>query len=174
MRKVLIVVDMLNDFIDKKGALFIGPTGRDIIDEIAGKLEDARANGVEVLYLQDSHKENDKEFERFPKHCVAGTWGSEVIPELAPLDDEEVYLKTRYSGFFKTELDAVFDLEGDVEVDIVGCCTSICVGQTIAEMANRDNVKIKVNRKAVADFNDAAHNYHLDYQFPIIFGVEVL
>ena len=75
-KRALIIVDMLNDFIDQKGALFCGDKSRAIIPFIMEQLEVFRANNDLVIYLQDSHDEIDREFEKFPKHCVSGTWGN--------------------------------------------------------------------------------------------------
>jgi nicotinamidase-related amidase len=170
--KVLIVVDMLNDFIDEKGVLCLGETGFDIIEPIAEKIQEARDNGDVVIYLNDSHDVDDVEFERFPAHAVADTWGAEVIPELTPFESDVVISKQRYSGFFQTSLgDILANIPFD-EVEVTGCCTSICVAGTVEELVNRD-YKVVVDRKAVADFNQDAHAFFLDYQLPNIFGVEV-
>jgi len=69
-KKALIIVDMLNDFVDKKGALYCGDTARSIIPFIQERLTSYRNRKDLVIYLQDSHDEDDKEFEKFPKHSV--------------------------------------------------------------------------------------------------------
>ena len=171
--KALIVVDMLNDFIDEKGALFIGPGGRDIIAPIAEKIRAARENGDIVMYLCDAHDEDDLEFKRFPVHAVAGTWGAQIIPELEPDCDLDVVInKSRYSGFFETDLEFEIGRDDIEAVEVVGCCTSICVAGTVEELVNRD-YPVTIDRTAVADFNQDAHNFFLEYQFPNIFGVTV-
>lgn len=171
--KVLIVVDMLNDFIDDDGVLSLGQTGIDIVNPIAEKLDLARKNKDLVIYLCDNHETDDKEFDRFPAHAVKDTWGSEIITELYPHEDDFVVEKQRYSGFFDTDLEQIMsDFIDPEEVEVVGCCTSICVAGTIEELVNRD-YKVVVDRKAVADFNQEAHEFFLNYQLPNIFGVEV-
>ncbi|MBU0986272.1 MAG: cysteine hydrolase, partial [Proteobacteria bacterium] len=106
-KKALIIVDMLNDFVDEKGVLYCGDTARLIIPFIQERLMAYRNRENLVIYLQDSHDEDDKEFEKFPKHSVLGTWGSEVIPELSPQAGEKVIPKKRYSGFYGTDLENV-------------------------------------------------------------------
>jgi nicotinamidase-related amidase len=170
--KVLLVVDMLNDFIAEDGVLSLKEAGYEIVPYIREKIEEARDNGVQVIYLNDSHDEDDLEFKRFPAHAVTGTKGAEVIDALKPKDGDMVITKQRYSGFFDTKLgDVLADLE-PYEVDVTGCCTSICVAQTAADLANRD-YKVVIDRNCVADFNPDAHKFYLDYQLPNIFGVEV-
>lgn len=159
-KKALIIVDMLNDFIDEKGALYCGQAARDIVPFVHGRLEDHRGAGSLVVYLQDAHAEDDREFEKFPKHCVAGTWGSRIIDVLTPRPGEHVLPKTRYSGFFKTPLERLLADEAPDEVEVVGVCTSICVMDTVGGLANRD-YRTLVPRAGVADFDAEAHRHAL-------------
>ena len=124
-KKALIIVDMLNDFVDEKGALYCGDTARSIIPFIRERLTSYRNRKDLVIYLQDSHDEDDKEFEKFPKHSITGTWGCEVIPELSPQAGEKVIPKKRYSGFFGTDIEHVLHSAGIDNVEVVGVCTSI-------------------------------------------------
>jgi len=101
-KNALIIVDMLNDFIRPEGALYCGPTAEAIVAFIAKRLEHYRQSDQAVIFLQDSHQPNDLEFDKFPRHCVAGTWGARIIDELTPRPDETVIAKNRYSGFFNT------------------------------------------------------------------------
>jgi nicotinamidase-related amidase len=159
-KSVLIVVDMLNDFIDEKGALFSGQEARDIIPFIAQRLQAYREVGSLVVYLQDAHAEDDLEFEKFPPHCVAGTWGSRTIDELAPQPGEIVIHKTRYSGFYGTDLEKVLAAHNPEVVEVVGVCTSICVMDTVGGLANRD-YRTVVPSAGVADFDALAHKQAL-------------
>ena len=170
-KKALIIVDMLNDFLDKKGALYCGDTARLIIPFIQERLTSYRNHKDLVMYLQDSHDENDKEFEKFPKHSVAGTWGCEVIPELSPQDGERLIPKKRYSGFYGTDLEHVLKSAGIDNVEVVGVCTSICVMDTVGGLANRDyNITVPV--KGVADFDPEMHQFSLK-RMEKIYGADV-
>jgi len=44
-KTALIVADMLNDFIDPKGSLYVGASGREIISFVARKIEETRRQG---------------------------------------------------------------------------------------------------------------------------------
>ena len=158
--KALIVVDMLNDFIDEKGALFCGRSARGIVPSIRQKIENYRSRKLTVIFLQDAHDENDAEFEKFPRHCITGTWGSEVIPELAPGPADIVVTKKRYSGFYGTDLDKILADCKVNEVEVVGVCTSICVMDTVGGLANRD-YSISVAADGVADFDQEFHEFAL-------------
>ena len=158
--KALIIVDMLNDFIDEKGALYCGKTSRDILPFIRERLALYRKNEDLIVFLQDSHKEDDREFEKFPPHGIRGTWGSQIVPELSPEAGDTVIPKTRYSGFYGTGLEKILADSGVSEVEVVGVCTSICVMDTVGGLANRD-YKVTVPVKGVADFDPAFHEFAL-------------
>jgi nicotinamidase/pyrazinamidase len=170
-KRALIIVDMLNDFIEEKGSLFCGNEARAIIPFIQERLETFRNSGDLVIYLKDNHDEDDKEFEKFPSHCVAGTWGNEIIPELAPKPGENVVPKKRFSGFFGTDLEGILDSAGVEDVEVVGVCTSICVMDTVGGLANRD-YKVTVPVKGVADFDAQFHEFSLK-RMKQIYGANV-
>lgn len=158
--KALIIVDMLNDFIDEKGALYCGEAARDIVPFIRQRLDASRKNKDLVVYLQDAHDRDDKEFEKFPVHCVSGSWGSQIIEALTPVPGEKVVPKKRFSGFYGTDLDSILADAGITSVEVVGVCTSICVMDTVGGLANRD-YDIAVPVKGVADFDAEAHRFAL-------------
>ena len=160
IKAALLVVDMLNDFIDEKGALYCGSGARAIVPFVRLRLEAHRRADSLVVYLQDAHAEDDREFEKFPPHCVTGTWGSRIIDALVPRPGEHVLPKTRYSGFYGTDLETILAAHGPEEVEVVGVCTSICVMDTVGGLANRDYRTI-VPRAGVADFDAEAHSHAL-------------
>jgi nicotinamidase-related amidase len=124
------------------------------------RLKKARQSGAVVIYLQDSHAEDDAEFEKFPKHCVANTWGNEIISELRPQKGETVIPKQRFSGFYNTSLEHVLKENQIESVEVVGVCTSICVMDTVGGLANRD-YPTTILEQGVADFNPEAHQFAL-------------
>jgi nicotinamidase/pyrazinamidase len=160
VKSALIVVDMLNDFIDEKGALYCGQSARDIVPFLRLRLNAHRRAGNLVVFLQDAHAKDDLEFEKFPPHCIAGTWGSRIIDDLAPQSGEHVLPKTRYNGFYGTDLEKILAADSPEDVEVVGVCTSICVMDTVGGLANRD-YRIRVPRAGVADFDAEAHQHAL-------------
>jgi nicotinamidase-related amidase len=161
MKKLLIVVDMINAFCYINGSLakshitdeyyanaILGPVGH-IVD-------DYRNAKDPIIWLCDAHAKDDKEFDRFPPHAIKDTWDAEIIGELFPKIIELVIPKTRYSGFYGTDLEyQLAKIEAD-EITVVGVCTSICVMDTVGGLANRDQ-NIIVPADCVADFDPVAH-----------------
>ena len=169
MNRVLIVVDMLNDFAHKNGTLFF-QFAENIIPAVADRVQDYMKFRDKIIFLCDNHDKDDKEFNMFPEHAVKDTWGAKVVDELfrlivkhpeVPADNIEYIRKKRYSGFYGTSLAAELNILKPDEVEIVGVCTSICVMDTVGGLANRD-YKTIVPVKAVADFDNDAHKFALN------------
>jgi len=158
--KALLVIDMLKDFLNNDGALYCGESSRKIIPFIKEKIEEFHSNKDLVVFICDSHDPDDLEFKVFPKHCVTGTVGAEIIDEL-PVDEKDVIIKKkRYSAFFDTNLDQILRDHKIGEVHVVGVCTSICVMDTVGDLRNRD-LTVIVYKNGVADFDQEAHEFAL-------------
>jgi len=166
MKKLLIVVDMIHAFCHIDGSLAISPiTGElyaeEIIKEVTLRVKEARSNGDPIIWLCDAHAKDDKEFDRFPPHAIKDSWDAAIIDELKPMIAEHssvelIIPKTRYSGFYGTDLEYQLMLLSPDESTVVGVCTSICVMDTVGGLANRDQ-NIVVPRDCVADFDPHAH-----------------
>lgn len=159
--KVLVIIDMLNDFIHPDGLLYF-EEGKKIIPAIKDKLEEARKDGTLVIYLKDTHLDDDSEFRLFPRHCIAGSWGAQIISDLSPIKPLKKFAiipKRKFSGFFGTILDTY--IAHSDKVGIVGVCTSICVMDTVQGFSYRDFGDITVYRDMTADITLAEHDYAL-------------
>lgn len=170
--RALIIIDLLNDFLDPRGALFCGEGARSIIPVIRGLIDEFTARGDAVIFLRDAHARDDKEFELFPPHAIKDTWGSEVIPELAPQSGHYVVDKTRFSGFFGNELADLLARLNPGEVWVTGVLTSICVMDTTGDLRNRDYLAV-VPVDAVADIDPAQHESALT-RMQKIYGVRLV
>ena len=84
--ELMVVVDMQNDFVS--GSLG-GDMARAIVPNVAAAVDKFIAeNGAERLFFtKDTHEDNymeTNEGRHLPvPHCVRGTWGAEIIPELS-------------------------------------------------------------------------------------------
>jgi len=125
-RTALLVVDMQNDFVHEKGALRV-PAAAATVGPIRELLTRARERGVQVLFTQDWHSPDDEEFRIWPAHCLVGTWGAEIIAELAPRANEARVKKTTYDPFFRTELEELLRESGIKNLVVVGTVANICV-----------------------------------------------
>ena len=164
----LIVVDVQNDFADPAGSLAVGRAGH-ILPRVNDEVAAARSAGSPVFYTQDWHPPSTPHFAKdggiWPVHCIAGTWGAELHPDLV-VDGEIVQKGANgedgYSGF--TMRDPVSGqevptaLEGmlrDREVErvvICGLATDYCVNATALD-ARQLGFETVVLMRAVAAVN---------------------
>ncbi len=158
--KALLIVDMVADFVEPKGALYIGPVAEKIIPNIKSRLELYRSEGNPVIFICDSHLSDDVEFDLFPTHSVGGSGGEIVISKLAPLPQERVIPKRRFSAFVGTDLDITLRDKGIDEIELAGVVTNICILYTAA-MAKMYGYKVNVPVDAVASFDEEAHHFAL-------------
>ncbi|KAG0600764.1 hypothetical protein M758_11G058900 [Ceratodon purpureus] len=157
--RALIIVDMLNDFVD---GLLANPRAQSIIAPLGRLLKHARANGWVVVFSNDAHQEGDPELRVWGAHAMAGSPGADVIPQLAPLDGEIVSPKRVYGAFDFTGLDEQLRERGVDEVVVAGQHTHICVRHTSYGALIR-GYNITVARDAVCCFEGVNEDDALGY-----------
>ena len=158
-KTALIIVDMQKDFAYPDGKLYV-PGSEKIIPSIKKLLDRARANGVRVVYTQDWHPENSPEFKIWPKHCVAGSRGAEIVDELEPKPNELIIRKETYDAFYKTELERHLKEASIENVIVTGVVANICVLHTAGSAALR-GFKIVLPVDCTVALND------FDYQLTL-------
>ena len=133
----VIVVDMQKDFIAEGGKLFVGPSATATVPRIRAVLNEARKMKVPVVYVQDWHPPNAREFEIWGPHCVEKTEGAEIIEQLMPLPGDVVIRKRTYDPFFETDLEKkLSELKVDKAV-VMGTVANICVLHAVAGLTLR-------------------------------------
>ena len=135
-RTALLVVDMQNDFVREGGGLLV-PSSAATIPAIRALLELARAHGMRIVFSQDTHREGDPEWRIWPEHAREGSWGWEIVDELAPARNDVVLRKPRYDAFYGTPLDHLLRLWGVDTLVICGAVANIGVHYTAASAALR-------------------------------------
>jgi ureidoacrylate peracid hydrolase len=163
----VIVVDMQNDF-GAKGGMFeragidismiqkaIPPTQK--------VLDAARKAGIPIVYLKMGYKEDlsDLGSEDSPNRVrhlqilhvgeritapngsksrilIRDTWNTDIVTELSPQQGDIVMYKTRFSGFYNTDLDVLLKQRNIKNLIFTGCTTTICVESTVRDAMFRD------------------------------------
>jgi ureidoacrylate peracid hydrolase len=145
----LLVVDMLNDFCEPGGAMEL-PAGRQIYGPLQRLVTSCRERGIPVVWVCDEHPSPlDWEFEKRTVHCMAGTWGAQIVGALEVAPDDFHIRKRRYSGFFETDLDLRLRELNVRHVIATGVAANICVRSTVHDAFFR-GYDVIVPRECVA------------------------
>lgn len=150
----LIVVDVQNDFADPAGSLSVAG-GEQVVPFINNEIRAATDAGAFVVYTQDWHPASTPHFAKdgglWPVHCLAGSWGAELHPDLVvsgPIVKKGAHGEDGYSGFTMrdpvsgeespTELAEMLRANGIASVVVVGLATDYCVQATALDAAKNE------------------------------------
>ena len=148
-RTALLVIDMLNDFVD---GVLANPSAKDIVAPISSLVEQARgSDDWAVVFVNDAHRLSDVELRIFPPHAMAGTTGAAVIDELRPVPTDAVVEKRFYSAFTETDLEATLRSREVGRLVLVGQHTDCCIRHTSYDAFAR-GYELVVCRDATAVF----------------------
>jgi ureidoacrylate peracid hydrolase len=165
-RTAVIVVDMQNDFGSKGGMFDRMGIDLSIIQKVVGPtakvLSAARKEGIKIVYLKMGFNPDLSDLGapdsvnrvghlkvgvgqtvlapdgRESRILIRDTWNTDIVPALKPQAEDIIIYKTRYSGFYQTDLDATLKKLGIKHLIITGCTTSICVDSTVRDAMFRD------------------------------------
>lgn len=168
MVKVLIVVDMINDFVTGKLG---SDRARSIVPNVVALVKKAHKLGVPVIFLRDAHSTTDKEMGIWGEHAMKGSKGSEIIPEIQPEKNDIVIEKKWYSAFVDTRLPEILKQMNADTLIFTGVSTDICVQNNVAH-AYFSGYKTIVARDCTASIDEESYEYSLKYM-KNIFGTEI-
>ena len=151
----LIVVDMQNDFGHPNGSLFV-VGGDGIAGPVNDEIERTAAAGGTIVLTQDWHPSSTPHFIDdggvWPTHCVAGTWGAELVDGLDPNHRASAIVRKGtngedgYSAFSMREPGGNVDIptglagllreRGTNRVVVVGLASDACVAATALSAAS--------------------------------------
>ena len=173
MEKILVVVDMQNDFID--GALGTKEAVH-IVPNVINKIKDYKDKGNTIYFTKDTHEGNyldTQEGHNLPvPHCIRNTKGWELHPQIEHLSEElQSTLDERIifeKGIFGAEALAQTLRErikdaSQTEIELVGVCTDICVlSNAILLKTYMPEVVVKVDEACCAGVTPQSHKNALE------------
>ena len=155
-RTAMIVVDMQNAF-GSPGGMFdkAGVPISSIQAAVAptrSAVETARRAGLKIVYLKMGFLPDlsdlgtkDGPNQHFLGHLgvqdgvlTRDVWATDILDELTPDPDDTVLYKTRFSGFYQTNLDEILKNSHITHLIVTGCTTSVCVESTVRDAFFRD------------------------------------
>ena len=159
--KILIVIDMQNDFID--GALG-SVQAQNIVDNVKNKIEHFDGK---IIFTQDTHSDDyldTQEGKNLPvKHCIKDTNGHKINASLNTKDCEII---EKHSFGSPVPIQRLLDIDKDEKIEqivFVGLCTDICViSNAMTVKTFLPEVRITVDSSCCAGVSEKSHNTALD------------
>ena len=162
--KVLVVVDMQNDFID--GALGTNEA-QAIVDNVKAKIDEYANVHGQVIFTRDTHGSNYMETQEGTKlpvpHCIEGTEGWEIREELR-VENCVIIDKPTFGSYELIDTLREIDEETPIEsIELVGLCTDICViSNAMMVKAAFLEIPVKVDSTCCAGVSPQSHDNALN------------
>lgn len=167
MKKLLVVVDMQNDFVS--GSLGF-PEAKSIIPKIREKIDSYLNVGNDVVFTRDTHFESiyltTREGQHLPvPHCYDGTKGWQIVDELR--EDDLVHIDKIAFGLDADDISLISgykSLDSKYEsIEIVGLVTNLCVlSVAISLQSCTKFCKIIIDAACCKSFDPVLHEKALD------------
>ena len=158
MRKILVVVDMQNDFID--GALGTAEA-LTIVENVKARIREY--DPADVFVTMDTHAPNyleTQEGRNLPvEHCIKGTNGWQIRSDIAALlPDWHIYEKPTFGSVaLANDIAEIAEAE-EIEIEVLGLCTDICVvSNALMLKAYMPEVQISVDPSCCAGVTPESH-----------------
>ena len=158
MRKILIVVDMQNDFID--GALGTAEAVA-IVENVKARIREY--DPADVFVTMDTHAPDyleTQEGRNLPvEHCIKGTKGWQIRSDIASLlPDWHIYEKPTFGSVALAKDIAEIAAAEEIEIEVLGLCTDICVvSNALMLKAYMPEVQISVDPSCCAGVTPESH-----------------
>jgi nicotinamidase-related amidase len=140
-RAVLLVIDMQKFFLTPHSPTYTAG-GPAIIPSIKKLIAAFRKSGRPVIYTKHVHHPDSIDTGImgwwWKGNCLEGSIESEIYPDLAPLPNEKVVLKHRYSAFYNTDMETILRCMKIEDIVISGIMTNMCCESTARDAYYRD------------------------------------
>lgn len=135
MKKAILVIDMINDFVVGK---YGSEQARRIVPILKRFLNWARVKKIPIIYVQDTHSPYDPELKIWGKHAMKETPGCETVRELSRGPKDILVKKNTFSGFYRTKLESLLKKLRVKRLILTGITTDICVKHAAADAFSVD------------------------------------
>lgn len=172
-KTALLVVDLQNaevsEDVQREHPDYVDRIKRLVVPNVKRLLDAARSNKVEVIYTTIESLTQDGR-DRSLLHKLArlnvpkGSWGGQVLSEIAPMGDEIVLRKTGSGVFNTTILEYLLRNIGIEALIVVGVLTDQCIDMALRDGADRGFLMICAS-DACTSYTDARHENALRAQY---------
>lgn len=159
-KKLLLVIDMQNDFID--GALGTKEAEK-IVENVNEKILEYRNSNDIVVFTRDTHDDeylNTSEGRNLPvKHCIKGTEGWQITSKI-DVKGDKIIDKPSFGSMELAEYVSKLNISS---IEIIGLCTDICViSNAMILKAKLPEINISVDSSCCAGVTIESHKNALE------------
>lgn len=162
-RYIILVTDMLNDFIYGR---LKSVRAKMIIPKIKYLLDFARRKNIPIFYCNDEHLLSDPEIRVWGAHAMKGTKGAKVIQDIKPTNNDLMIPKRGYSAFDDSRLEkalkSTYNGRGPTTIIMTGIHTHICIKHSTYDAFRRGYDTI-IAEDGVNAFTKNDHIFGLEY-----------
>lgn len=163
MKKILVVVDMQNDFIN--GSLG-SDEAQNVVDAVSEKIKEYDVKNIYVT--RDTHTEdyfNTNEGRHLPViHCIKNSKGWQLNEKIETATEGAIVIdKTTFASVELADLLKAENNKEALEIELVGLCTDICViSNALLLKTFMPEVSIKVDSSCCAGVTPDSHKMALE------------
>lgn len=162
-KTAILVIDMLNDFLDR----WSDEARSELIENTNALIDLGRKHGLPVIWVQQAFKSDlsDAFLEMRDKQIavtIEGTRGADIHSDLDRRSGDPHILKKRYSAFFQTDLDSVLSDSGIDRLILAGVNTHACIRMAAIDAYQRD-IRVIIATDCVASIDPEHHDVSLRY-----------
>jgi nicotinamidase-related amidase len=180
-KTAVVLIEYQNDFTSEGGALHgavkASMESTDMIKNTQGVVAAAREAGVTIIHSPIQFASGYHEITRHPYGIlkgvvdstafVKGTWGADIVEDVAPADGDIVLEGKRgLDAFASTNLDFILRSKGIETVALSGFLTNCCVESTMRSAYERGYEVITLT-DCVAGTSEPEHANAITYDYPM-------
>lgn len=176
MKRALLLIDYIHDFVDDDGALSVGKPAQDLRESIIKTISNLDEEDL-LVCANDCHDWAlaHPEKKLFPPHALEGTKGCETVVAAEAEESKcptVTIKKTRYSAFFGTGLSEILKTADIDKLYIAGVCTDICILHSAIDAYNM-GFDTSILSDCVASFNAQGHEFAMNH-FVNVLGFDMV
>ena len=179
-KSALIVIDMINAIAKGQGPPYnISPQRQSVIEHFQRIIAHCRRVGTPIVYFTNERRSDGVDAPKTISDITGGSGGNpmapgsvgaQVIDELSPQPGDFMQVKTRFSGFYGTNLDSILKALGTETILVGGISTQRSVEGTARDAKNRDLQCIIISDCCTAGEQDV-HEYTIQHVLPLLVRV---
>ncbi len=159
----LVIVDFLQDFFDPEiwPDSLIPKARTTLVKKTNQLVEFCRDKQIPVIWFKQAFKPDLSD--AFPhmrrsskKYTISGTDGCEILPELDVLPKDLILFKSRFSAFFRTDLEPLLKKLKTEHLILAGITTAWCIRSTAVDGYQRD-YEIIIAKDCTQAFTETDH-----------------